>query len=221
VLPAIQGNLEDIVMNRPLRHYAVPFAFPVLLLGVGGYSQAATLSVGTDPYSSLEKSESQHVERDLSTVLQEVAKARSDLKVKHTKTAENDLMKARTALKDVEKTYGDDTTMSVNVSAIHNDLNRSMMDAIHSTDERSLKELDQAKTWLRDGNMASASKAMDKLNYPLVFAEIDVPLGMTDAGLGKAIKLVNSGKLGQADKVLDETQYDSQTGGGIFGGKFN
>lgn len=207
-------------MKTKFRNSVIPAAFSALLLSaVSTNSLAATVSVSLGPSYSLESGQTHHVSNALSSVMYDVAKARSDLKDDKGTAAKDELVKAQATLKSVETTYGNGTA-SINLSATHHDLNLSLMDAERETNMRSLRQLDQAKAALKTGQLDRASHIVDAVDYPLVFAEIDIPISQTGAGLSKAINLINSGKLDEADQALDITQDAAQTDAGLFGGDF-
>jgi hypothetical protein len=205
-------------MNTLSKYTLIPFS--ILLLSVASAeSQAATLNVNIGPATTVPDNQAKAVSDDISMVMQEIAKARNSLKSKQFTEAKDELTTAQNTLKAVKDSYGTGIA-SVTFSAVHHDSNLNFRDAEQETDMRSLQQLDQAKLDMREGHFDSASKIVDAVDYPLTFAEIDLPVGQTSANLNQAIDLINKGQSDKAGTLLYTTQLYTNTDAQLFAGDF-
>lgn len=202
--------------------FARPAVFAALLLNLpAANTLAATISVAIGPASTsgMEAGPQREVSQTLGTVMQQIAAARGALQTHKGEAAKHSLVEAEAALRTIAETYGTGTA-SINLDTTHRNVDRDNVNTERQLHIRELKQLNEAKKALRQGRLDSASRIIDAVDYPLVFAEMDIPIGHTAANLRRAINLIDKGNLGQADVVLDLTQTAVQTNAGLFGGHF-
>jgi hypothetical protein len=146
-----------------------------------------------------------------------IALARADLKNNHPMAAKEALLQAQTSLQDISKRYGNGTA-SVFISTKHPRLGTSPMDV--NRDMQSLRQLDAAKSELAQGNFEAAAKTLDGIDYPLVFAAIDIPLSQMQNRIDTALTLLEAGKTASAQQALAAEQNALLTTSGVFAGSF-
>lgn len=207
-------------MNITTRYLLFPTAISLFVLGaIVTQAQAATLTVNFNSAPPIADNQAQTVSSSIGTVMQGIAKARDDLKAKNGTDAKNELIAAQNALKTVKDSYGNGIA-SVNLSTVNRGSKLSFMDAAREPGMPNLGLLSQAKLDLKHGQMDSARKNVDAVDFALVFAEIDVPIGQTDANLSRAITFIDQNKLDQADATLNMAQLETETSSGLFSGDF-
>lgn len=212
-------------MNLHFRKHLLPLSLCVALLGsVPVTAMAVTVTVETAPFIPAvvpnATSRFHPLAMDISKMMSHIAIARNTLKQQTPATARKELEESQAILNKLEKQYGK-RTLSLWISATHKTLNADTRDAFHESNMRDLRRLDIAKEELRQGRLASAEQLVDKIEFPLVFAEIDVPLQQMQDGVRKALALIDQGKSAAAEQMLAQTQIAAQTDASLFGGYFS
>jgi hypothetical protein len=169
----------------------------------------------------LTESQSESESKYLSQILGDIKNARSDLKNNQTTEANKVLVQAQKNLKSITSRYGSGT-VSVFISATHPNIKRAhgMIDAERNPTMKGLDQLDNAKIALQKGQFDAAMKTVDSVDYPLVFASIDIPLSEIQADIDSAIPSIKSGNVGKAEEALDIEQDTVTTSSGMYDGTF-
>jgi hypothetical protein len=207
-------------MKLHIRKHLISFSISAALLGsLPVHAMAVTETVETAPFIPAVGSSFHPLAKDISMMMGHIAIARNSLQQQAPGTAKTELEQSQSIIKNLEKHYGS-RTLSLLISATHKTLNADTRDAYHESNMRSFQLLDTAKDELRQGQLASAEHIVDKIEYPLVYAEIDIPLRQLQDGVTKALSLINQGKSAAADQALKQTQFAAQTDANLFGGDF-
>ena len=207
-------------MNLLFRKYLLPLSLTTtVLLSLPLRAMAVTETVETAPFIPAAERPFHPLAKDISTMMSHIAIARNTLQRQEPGTAKKQLQQSQAILNQLEKHYGTGT-LSLWISATHKTLNADTRDAYHEAGMRSFRLLDTAKDELRQGQLVSAENIVDKIEYPLVYAEIDVPLPQLQDGVTKALALIDQGKTAAADQALKQTQFAAQTDANLFGGDF-
>jgi hypothetical protein len=206
-----------------MRHNKRALAFLIataFLVGTAVPAFASTEEVRVGANGFLGSSQSKDLSRHLEQVLSGITAADTDLKKHQVGEAKRVLVQAQKTVKNLRDRYGYGTA-SVFISNKHKTLNGHATDAENELNMRSFHELDDAQAALSEGRFEEVEKTIDTIDYPLVFASIDVPLSQTEISLDEAIALINKGKPEKAGQVLEMAQVDVDTSSGLFGGHFN
>jgi hypothetical protein len=204
----------------PLRRF-LPYSMAALLLTTLPLcAMAITETVETAPFVPVEHHQTHPLAVKISEIMEHIATARNAIRHKALGKAQTELGQSNTLLKELEHQYGSKGMLSVWISATHNALNAHTEDAFYAADMINLRRLDTAKEDLRQGRLAAAEKVVDKIDYPLVYAEINVPLKQIQTNINKALTLIKQGKPAAADQALKSTQYDASADASLFGGHF-
>ena len=208
-----------IVINRRL----IPLLIStVLLTSVTGSALATTSAVSMESRGFLTENQSESASKYLSQIVGDINIARSDLTNKQPIKADNVLEQAQKSMKSITSLYGTGTA-SVFISAMHKNIRRSggMISAEYNPGKKSLDQLEKAKMELKEGQFDAAMKTVDSIEYPLVFASIDIPLQKVQADIDSAILSINTGNVDKAEQVLAINQNTVTTSSGVFDGTFN
>jgi hypothetical protein len=207
-----------IVINRRL----IPLLIStVLLTSVTGSALATTSAISIESRGFLTDSQSESVSKYLSQIIGDINNARSDLKNKQPVKANNLLVQAQKSMKSITSHYGTGTA-SVFISAMHTNIRRSdgLIAAENNPGMKSLDQLEKAKIALKEGQFDAAMKTVDSVEYPLVFASIDIPLPKIQADIDSAIRSIKTGNMDKAEQVLAINQDTVTTSSGVFDGTF-
>lgn len=207
-------------MKLHIRKHLISFSITVALLGsLPVHAMAVTETVETAPFISAPERPFHPLAKDISMMMGHIATARNSLQQQMPGTAKTELEQSQSMIKNLKNDYGS-RTLSLWISATHKTLNADTRDAYHESNMHSFRLLDTAKDELRQGRLASAEHIVDKIEYPLVYAEIDIPLRQLQDGVTRALSLINQGKFADADQALKQTQFVAQTDANLFGGDF-
>jgi hypothetical protein len=201
------------------RHIVSVALLFLILAGITAQTAAAEVRVTIGAGTPLKGIEAQNVSDHMLTVMHELAKARNDLEDKQTTQARQELINAKDALYAIENSHGDGLA-SLNISTTHQAGNLGIDDAVQELNMKSLRQLDQAKAALKRGDFAKAESIVDAVDYPLVYAEIDIPIRQTSASVAQVIKLIDKKQLENADAALETIQFNIETDAGLFAGDF-
>jgi hypothetical protein len=208
-------------MNLQFRKYLLPLSLTsALLLSLPLRAMAVTETVETAPFIPAAVRPFHPLAKDISTMMGHIAIARNTLQQQEPGTAKKQLQQSQTILNKLEKHYGTGT-LSLWISSTHNTLSADSRDAYNETNMRDLRRLDTAKDELRQGRLASAEQLVDKIEFPLVYAEMDIPLRQLQDGVTRALALIDQGKSAAAEQALAQTQVAAHTDASLFGGDFN
>ena len=155
----------------------------------------------------------------LGQIIRDITVARTDLNQTHPTAAKEALQQAQTALKGFRERYGNGTA-SVFISAKHKRPGTSPLDVVGESFMKSLRQLDDAKSALTQGRFETAAQIVESIDYPLVFAAIDIPLAQTQNRIDTALTLLKAGKTASAQQPLEMTQDSAATDSGMFAGNF-
>ena len=207
-------------MKLHIRKHLISLSISAALLGsFPVHAMAVTETVETAPFIPALGRPFHPLAKDISVMMGHIATARNSLQHQMPGTAKAELEQSQSIINNLEKHYGS-RTLSLWISATHKTLNADARDAYYEANMRSFKLLDTAKNELRQGQLVSAEHIVDKIEYPLVYAEIDVPLPQLQDGVTKALSLIDQGKTAAADLALKQTQFAAQTDANLFGGDF-
>jgi hypothetical protein len=212
-------------MNLHLRKYLLPLSLGVTLLSsLPVTAMAVTERVETAPFipAVVPNASGQFhpLAKNISKALSHIAVALNTLHQHTPAAAKKELEQSQAIISSLEKDYGTGT-LSLWISATHRTLNANSRDAYLQSGMRDLHRLETVKKELRQGRLASAEELVDKIEFPLVFAEIDIPLQQLQDGVTRTLKLIDQGKSVDAEKVLEQTQVAARTDASLFGGYFN
>ena len=191
-----------------------------LLAGTTAPAFALSQDVRVGSIGFLEASQGDATSNHLQQIMSNIAAARTDLKNKQLAEAKATLLQAQTILNSVRNRYGAGTA-SVYISAKHKIRDVGNADIEQEPFLRSMHQLDAAKAALTEGRFDVAKQTVDAIDYPLVFASIDIPLSQTQASVKTALELINAGKAAAAQQVLEMAQNAIATSSGVFAGDFS
>jgi len=194
----------------------------ILLSGVTGSVLASTKAISMESTGFLTENQSESASKYLSQIMGDINNARSDLKNNQTIESNKELVQAQKNLKSIARLYGTGTA-SVFISATHPNIKspHGMRDAERNPSMKGLDQLDNAKMALKEGQFDAAMKTVDSIEYPLVFASIDIPLSKIQADIDSAIPSIKKGNTGKAEQALDIGQDTVTTSSGMYDGTFN
>lgn len=208
-------------MNLQFHKYLLPLSLTTaVLLSLPLRAMAVTETVETAPFIPAAVRPFHPLAKDISAMMGHIAIARNTLQRQEPGTAKKQLKQSQAILNELEKHYGTGT-LSLWISATHNTLSADSRDAYNEANMRDLRRLDTAKNELRQGRLASAEELVDKIEFPLVYAEIDIPLQQLQDGMSRALSLIKQGKPAAAEQALAQTQVHAHTDASLFGGDFN
>jgi hypothetical protein len=211
---------EDNIMNTYLLKRFLPYSIAAVLLTTLPLSaMAITETVETAPFIPVEHHQIHPVAVKISEIMGHIVTARTAIRNKALDKAETELGQSGTLLNELQHQYGSGM-LSVWISGTHKALNAHTEDAFYTAEMVNLRRLDTAKEDLREGRLAAAENVVDKIDYPLVYAEINIPLQQLHAGIIKAKTLIKQGKPTAADLVLMSAQYNATADASLFGGNF-
>ena len=183
-------------------------------------AMAITEAVETAPNTPVKQQQIHPLAVKISKVVGHISKARHALKVDDPDKAKIELQKSQSILKDLEHEYGTGA-LSLWISSTHNTLNTHAEDAYYDAQMLPLQRLDMAKQDLRLGRLAAAENIIDNIDFPLAYAELNIPLQKIQAGVTHALELIDQGKPTAAvDITLVSIQLSATADANLFGGDF-
>lgn len=152
----------------------------------------------------------------VNSIMQDVTVARQALKENQPAQVTAALSAARKDLTALQNKYGPGD-VSVLVSATHQTLNTHYNDTLQQERQHDLRLLDQAKTALSHGQLDKAEAIIDGINFPITYAEITLPLQQSRNNIDKAMELIKSKQIAEADLQLQALQFHALTDASVFG----
>lgn len=208
-------------MNSHFTTRLLPLPLFAALLAIQPlHAMAATVTVETAPFTPAVNDQSQPLATTMAQIMALIASSRSALQQKSQGQAQMALEQSQVMLDELVKHHGSGT-LSLWISATHKTLSAHAEDTFWEPGRPELRRLDTAKDELRHGRLVSAENIVDSIDFPLVYAEMDMPLRRFQAGVSKALSLVRHGFLAAANLVLEETQLAANTDASLFGGDFS
>lgn len=183
-------------------------------------ASAATEFVRMSDQGILQTAQSDVAAQQLRQVLDAIATARSELKNTQSDKARDTLMQAEANMQKLTSKYGNGLA-SVYISSEHKTLNFGSDDAKFEADTPTLHQLDNAEAEIAQGEFNKAVATVDKLDYPLAFVSVDVPLQQTQSGIKNAIAMIESDDTDKAAQALQMAADATSTSSGLFDGDFN
>jgi hypothetical protein len=190
-----------------------------LLVGMPLQAMAVTERVEIAPFIPIKSDQSRPLAEDISSVMRHIALARKDLRQQDPAKAKLALQQSLTTLGKLEKQFGSDT-LSLWISAKHDTLNADSRDAYQEANMRDFRRLDTAKAELNKGELTSAEQTVGKVDFPLAYAEMDVPLRQLRDAVANTLALIQQGKTAAAEQTLEQAQLAAHTDASLFGGDF-
>lgn len=191
------------------------------LLSVTSFGvSAATQVVRMGSLGVLQASQGNAASQQLRQVLSDVARARTELKNTQPEQAKETLMHAQANMQKITNTYGSGIA-SIYISSEHKVLNFGADDAVREPGTPSLHQLDDVETALTKGEFDKAAETVNNIDYPLVFASVDIPLSQTQSSINTAISMIESNKTTKAAHALEMAKEATLTSSGLFDGDFN
>lgn len=201
------------------KHFLIVLISSVLLSVTSLGASATTQVIRMGGLGVLQTSQSETAAQQLRQVLSDVASARTELKNTQSEQARKTLMRAQTNMQKITNRYGTGIA-SIYISSEHKVGNYGSNDAAIEPGTPSLHQLDDAESELAKGDFDNAAKTVNNIDYPLVFASVDIPLAQTQSSINTAISMIESNDTAKATQALEMAKDATLTSSGLFDGDF-